>query len=385
MKKYISILLSILFILSLIGCGESSNSTFKATILEITDYSYLVEPIEGSNELRSADQIMVAMKNLDSSLEPEVGDVIKIKYSGSIMETYPAQISDVISIKVVKEEKSDLIIMDEADTASILDSDEFWENVTEFVFYDFDENIYKTSDDEKLEMVQHILTEMNYEEIENPWKEGWYQFEIRTNETEYSLGITSDIISFDGKFYKVTDSVGMEIGSLIREDINEDEVITYNGKEYLKSELCDATLHWLQLSEQERLFSSYLPPELMIFEETWGITLTVENITSTSATIKCIQSGGEPTGELHTGSWFILENWTQENGWKEVPHVVEGDIAWTEEAWMIAQGDVCEWEIDWEYLYGTIPEGKYRIGKEIVDFRGPGISIKQFILQNLKF
>ncbi len=370
MKKHISIILSILCALSLIGCGESSSSTFKATILEITNNSYLVEPIEGSNELRSADQIMVAMKNLDPSLEPEVGDIIKIKYSGGILETYPAQISDVISIKVVKEAKSNLITMDETETAGILDRDEFWENVTEFVFYDFDENIYKTSDNKKLEMVQHILTEMSYQEIENPWIEGWYQFEIRTNETEYSLGITLDIISFDGKFYKVTDSVGMEISSLIKEDINDDEVITYNGKEYKKSELCDATLHWLELSEQERMLSSYLPPELMIFEETWGITLTAENITTTCATIKCVQSGGESTGKLQTGSWFILENWTQENGWREMPYFAE--VCWTEEAWIIPADETTEWQVNWEWLYGELLPGKYRIGKEIMDFRGPG-------------
>ena len=151
-----------------------------------------------------------------------------------------------------------------------------------------------------------------------------------------------------------------------------DEIISYNGKEYLKSELCDATLQWLELSEQERMLSSYFPPEFMIFEETWGITLTAENITPTCATVKCIQSGGEPTGELHTGSWFILENWTQQNGWKEMPYVVEGDVAWTEEAWMISKDDTHEWEIKWEYLYGTLPRGKYRIGKEIMDFRAAG-------------
>ena len=99
---------------------------------------------------------------------------------------------------------------------SILDSDEFWENVIELIFYDFDENVYKTSDNEKLEKIQQIFMEMNYEEIENPWIEGWYQFEIQTSETVHSLGITSDIISFDGKFYKVTDSVEKEISSLLR-------------------------------------------------------------------------------------------------------------------------------------------------------------------------
>ena len=32
----------------------------------------------------------------------------------------------------------------------------------------------------------------------------------------------------------------------------------------------------------------------------------------------------------------------------------------------------CEWEVNWEWLYGIIPAGKYRIGKELMDFRAPG-------------
>lgn len=152
----------------------------------------------------------------------------------------------------------------------------------------------------------------------------------------------------------------------------QDETIIYNGKEYKKSELCNATLKWLELSEQERMFSSYLPPEFMIFEETWGVTLTAENITSTGITIKCTQSGGEPAGELQTGSWYILEVWTKEYGWKQMPYIIDGEIGWTAEAWMIPKNDTCEWEVNWEWLYGAVPSGKYRIGKSIMDFRGSG-------------
>ena len=48
------------------------------------------------------------------------------------METYPTKISDVINVKVVKEaETSDLIKMDEAEIACILDQNEFWEYNTE--------------------------------------------------------------------------------------------------------------------------------------------------------------------------------------------------------------------------------------------------------------
>lgn len=32
--------------------------------------------------------------------------------------------------------------------------------------------------------------------------------------------------------------------------------------------------------------------------------------------------------------------------------------------------NLTQWEIQWSDLYGTLPQGEYRIGKEIQDFRG---------------
>lgn len=86
--------------------------SFQASILEIKNNYYLVEPVEGSQELKSSDQIVVPMKNLNSSLEPEVGDIIEITYNGDIAESDPAQITEVSNIKVVKEaETNDLLPM----------------------------------------------------------------------------------------------------------------------------------------------------------------------------------------------------------------------------------------------------------------------------------
>jgi hypothetical protein len=352
----------------------------------------------------------------------------------------------------------------------LLLTDEFWKSVTEVVYYDFNEDKYQASDITQLEELQGIFGNLTYKEIENPWIEGWYMFEIHTNQNTYHLGISGKTISFDEKFYEVSDLTSENVLEIIKSESNTDEevvvgndlipmvmvngeiymdtghestvearcgmmdgqitstvdgtkqptkdnesnfgtgysyqygtegtieiymndkwwifateearqkiqfptseeTISYNGKEYKKSELCDATLHWLELSEQERMLSSYMPPEFMIFEETWGITLTAENVTPTSATIKCTQSGGESTGELHTGSWYILENWTQENGWKKMPYVIDGETGWNDIAWIISKGETVEWEINWEWLYGKLPVGKYRIGKEIMDFRDTG-------------
>lgn len=104
----------------------------------------------------------------------------------------------------------------------------------------------------------------------------------------------------------------------------------------------------------------------------WGITLSVKSVTPASLTIVCTQSGGEPTGELHTGSYYSLERRSEEE-WIPVemlPHDL--NIAWTAEAWIIPTEDSVEWQVKWDWLYGELPSGTYRIGKEICDFRGTG-------------
>ena len=104
---------------------SSLDSVFQAVILEVRDSSYLVEPVEGSPELRSSDRIEVKMEHLDPSLEPEVGDIIEIIHSGEIMESDPARLQDVYSIHVAKEEEQeqwDLIPMVMVDGKLYLDT-----------------------------------------------------------------------------------------------------------------------------------------------------------------------------------------------------------------------------------------------------------------------
>ncbi len=99
----------------------------------------------------------------------------------------------------------------------------------------------------------------------------------------------------------------------------------------------------------------------------WGITLLVKDVTPTGATIVFSQSGGNPSGELDTGSYYRLEY----NN-KELAFAVEGDIAWTSEAYMIPKGGEVEMNVNWEWLYGTLEPGTYRIVKQVMDFRAPG-------------
>ena len=100
MKRVFCIILAMLTCL-LAACASSESQigvdaelqkkTFVATVLEINEGTALVEPVEGSPELNSADKISFGIAKLET-IEAEVGSVVEITYEGEIMESYPAQI-----------------------------------------------------------------------------------------------------------------------------------------------------------------------------------------------------------------------------------------------------------------------------------------------------
>lgn len=238
MKKYILILVSILCILSSVGCGEGKETMdIQGILVDGVFYEKSYQPMPAEVDESAIIGYVesytdtIPKKDGESNISKDIIGAPYAKVEGGIAilyenewylckaETSEETVEDMEPGETLNSYANNLLSRLDTDknkNDSTLDSDEFWENVIELIFYDFDENVYKTSDNEKLEKIQQIFMEMNYEEIENPWIEGWYQFEIQRSETVHSLGITSDIISFDGKFYKVTDSVGKEISSLLR-------------------------------------------------------------------------------------------------------------------------------------------------------------------------
>lgn len=107
-------------------------------------------------------------------------------------------------------------------------------------------------------------------------------------------------------------------------------------------------------------------------QDEWGIELQALDVSSTGMTLACVQSGGSAAGDLQTGSSFVIEQFV-DGEWMPV-NTVQGilDWAWTLEAWMIRRDSTTQWEVNWDFLYGELDPGTYRISKVIMDFRGPG-------------
>ena len=70
---------------------DKVEHSFIATVLEINGASVVVEPVADSAILKSSDKVSFGISELEE-IEVEVGSVVKVIYTGGVMESYPAQV-----------------------------------------------------------------------------------------------------------------------------------------------------------------------------------------------------------------------------------------------------------------------------------------------------
>lgn len=106
-------------------------------------------------------------------------------------------------------------------------------------------------------------------------------------------------------------------------------------------------------------------------DESWiseiDLYFSLKNISPTGATLVFSQHDvNAPKGELIYGEDFVIKV-LKDGEWEEAPITVEGDYAFHDIAYMITSEDITEMEINWEWLYGKLAPGEYRIGKSVID------------------
>lgn len=107
------------------------------------------------------------------------------------------------------------------------------------------------------------------------------------------------------------------------------------------------------------------------------MTIVPGSITPTGLTVEFSSSN---MNQCIYGQFFALEM-LKNSKWFTVPYSsnVKGEIAFTEEGYMISKGEIKQFQEDWDWLYGKLSSGQYRIIKEISDFRAPGDSDKYYL------
>lgn len=102
-------------------------------------------------------------------------------------------------------------------------------------------------------------------------------------------------------------------------------------------------------------------------EDPLGLSLEVRDVSPEGLTMQFLRNGGNPTGELQYGEEYWVER-LEDRRWVRL----EGDMDWGAVAIMMDEDGSAAQIVDWQNYYGTLPEGRYRFCKEVMDYRAPG-------------
>lgn len=88
-----------------------------------------------------------------------------------------------------------------------------------------------------------------------------------------------------------------------------------------------------------------------------GLTVVVEN---------------ESIEEAIYGDDFVLERMIEGNWYQMTTLLEEENYGFNAIGYSLIPGESGEWEVNWEWLYGSLERGEYRIIKGVLDFREAG-------------
>lgn len=101
-----------------------------------------------------------------------------------------------------------------------------------------------------------------------------------------------------------------------------------------------------------------------------GVIMTVESETVSSTGLTVVFKN---TSEMNCiyGEFYALEVKSGDR-WVEVPITFDGNYGFSAIGYQLDNDGSSEWSTNWEWLYGVLEPGDYRIIKDILDFRDTG-------------
>lgn len=239
MKKYISIILTIMCILSFVGCSKKEKQEIEILIPAGSTEAFVYSETEirpignkitiwsgaglGDTEVRKTEYEgaplapEVTDKDLESVSYIEVmsgltGQRIKVKDTVSVQKV----MEDIKSLKYVKK------------------------NAVEEIDYAYRIRFYNENNDI---LGRIFITEENGHKISY---DGYYYL-VKADQN-INVNFLEELLK------NAPPAEPGDEGNDELHDTESVETVTYNEKEYIKSELCDDTLEWLELSEQEKMW-----------------------------------------------------------------------------------------------------------------------------------
>jgi hypothetical protein len=108
-----------------------------------------------------------------------------------------------------------------------------------------------------------------------------------------------------------------------------------------------------------------------------GVTMTVkeETVTLTGMTVEFENNSDS---QCTYGEYYLLEKKINDI-WYQVPVAIDGNYGFTSIGYDLDSGESRELKIDWDWLYGSLDTGEYRVVKDILKYNEPGIYDKYYL------
>lgn len=359
-RRLITIVMILTISAMLVACkseknGEENGTTtayFEAVVEEVNDTVLLVDALESESNIIG--EITVP---IDNSELYKVGDKIGVTFDGEIMESYPAQIRKPEKIEILSTDET----MDDDNTTSkvmvagpyggiSLDIPADWA----YTCCEVDnENLYSVSYGIQFHPVDETegFIELGYIPMFGVCGTG---LEIE-NDTIANSDATIGYYDGSSNWTYVTFSGDKE--KIVALAMDADAWDSSNMEEAL------SILDSLEFN-QEELSGAICEYSEESFIEEYSLAVSAKNITSSGATIVFERTDPSITDELTFGEEFSIDKKVNDE-WLEAEIVVEGDYGFHQVAHTIAIDEPTEYELDWEWLYGCLEPGEYRINLKV--------------------
>jgi len=86
--------------------------------------------------------------------------------------------------------------------------------------------------------------------------------------------------------------------------------------------------------------------------------------------------------DLQYGEWFDIQR--RINGeWYSLSYIID-NVAFHQVAYMLPKGETSVKNVTWNWMYGELPFGKYRIVTDVIDYRAPGDFDKYYLAEEFE-
>ncbi len=218
------------------------------------------------------------------------------------------------------------------------------------------------------------------DEYEVPKKDGKTNFKISENYFGYQSvsSITKEIPTENGwEIYKKVEDYGIDLlkykyAYIIKgrhpNAVKDSEYLIFANTKDITFETITKYFFSSQLKDHQ---VDIAVRHIEIFDE-WGIMMWADDITPNGITLFIEQFGGNFKGELSTGPQYTLEIFENDK-WSEVKTKDGSPLVWNQVAYKLSVNEVTNWKLDFSFGYNPLKKGRYRVGKEIMDFIETGI------------